>query len=240
MSKTNDIKDNEDSLSKKLSTSPEKDKEPNKQRQKEIYFMISYPRNKKENNKFFLHNTKQKACPIPKEIFSKEKGGEKEGYFYTKVFMFIQQNEETQKNEKKKHKEKKKENEKNGKESNNTKKEKLINYTFKFYIEDDNYIISFYTRENSFVYDVDLKKGNKILNEIVKENIDQKVISYSNKLDIYLEALKQDKDEKNKEEKINKLYEETINLYSKKSSFSFLISLFALIYDKKYLCAKLL
>ena len=69
MSKTNDIKDNEDSLSKKLSTSPEKDKEPNKQRQKEIYFMISYPRNKKENDKFFLHNTKQKACPIPKEIF---------------------------------------------------------------------------------------------------------------------------------------------------------------------------
>ena len=240
MSKTKNIKDDEVSIDKKLFSSPEKDKEPNKKKQQEIYFMISYPRNQKENNKFCLYNTQKNTFPIPKEIFTKIKEEKKEMYLYTKVFMFIQNIEESQKKENKKHLEKKNENSKNVKEKDNIKKEKIIHYTFKFDIDDDNYIISFNTRGNSFIYDVELKQGSKILNEIVKENIDQKVISYSDKLDVYLETLKQDKDEKNKEEKINKLYEDTINLYSKKGSFSFLISLFALIYDKKNLCTKLL
>lgn len=65
-------------------------------------------------------------------------------------------------------------------------------------------------------------KGNKYIDNIVKERIKQNNIPLYNKLDIFLEAL-----EKNGENnKIEKLYEETINLYESKKRFSLLIALF--------------
>ena len=99
------------------------------------------------------------------------------------------------------------------------------------------YDILFSVKENTFVYDAELKKGNKWLYNIVKEDIDQTIIPLYNKLDIFLEAL-----EKNEEKnKIDILYDETINLYEKRKKFSLLISLFVKIYDKnKDLCSKLL
>ena len=71
---------------------------------------------------------------------------------------------------------------------------------------------------------------------IPKENIDQKFMKYQDKLDLFLEALKQNREE-NKNEL---LYKETIDLYYKKGNFSFLISLFAKIYQEKKLCESLL
>ena len=102
---------------------------------------------------------------------------------------------------------------------------------------EDAYDILFTINEKTFIYDTELKKGNKWLNNIVKEDIEQKVIPLHQKLDIFLEALK-----KNKENtKIEKLYDEAIDLYKKKKEFSLLISLFLKIYEKRNaLCSKLL
>jgi len=91
-------------------------------------------------------------------------------------------------------------------------------------------------KEKSFVYDVDLKKGHKYLENIVPIDINQKKMNYQDKLDLFIEALKESKEEnKNKE-----YFQETIDLYSKKKGFSFLISLFAKIYQKKNLCQLLI
>ena len=103
-------------------------------------------------------------------------------------------------------------------------------YQPEFEIGKDNYIISFEVQESSFIYDVELKKGNKRLKNIAKEIINQKSIEYYKKLDIFLESLKNN----NEKDKIEILYRDTINLFKNKKGFSFLISLFIQICkDKK-------
>ena len=67
------------------------------------------------------------------------------------------------------------------------------------------------------------------MENIAKEKIEQKFMDYQDKLDLFLDTLKQNKEES----KIEELYKETIEHYSKKSSFKFLISLFAKIYQDK-------
>jgi len=94
------------------------------------------------------------------------------------------------------------------------KKESSPNISLNFNLGKDNYIISFIIKENSFVYDVTLEKRNKYLPNIAKENIDQNTIEYYNKLDIFIDALKQNKEE----DKIEILYKDTIELYSKKKT----------------------
>ena len=102
---------------------------------------------------------------------------------------------------------------------------------------EDEYDIEFSVKENTFVYDTELKKGNKWLDNIIKEDIDQKIIPLYNKLDIFLKAL-ENNNENNKKEK---LYDEAIDLYKKKKKFSLLIFIFLKIYDhNKDLCSKLL
>lgn len=98
--------------------------------------------------------------------------------------------------------------------------------------KEDKYIINFEIKEKYFIYDVDLKVGHKILPNIALGDIDQQKMEYHDKLDIFLEALKQN----NEENKTRELYRETIELYLKKSSFSLLISLFTKIYQEKKLC----
>ena len=99
----------------------------------------------------------------------------------------------------------------------------------------DKYIINLKAKDKTFVYDVDFKKGHRYLSKVVPQIIKQE-IKYQDKLDLFLEAL-----EKNKEEsKIHELYKETIELYSKNSSFSFLISLFVKIYQDKNFCESLI
>ena len=101
--------------------------------------------------------------------------------------------------------------------------------------EKDNYIIKFMYEDKSFYFDIVLTKENKYLKNIAKETIDQNIINYYQKLEIFITALKENKEE----EKIDNLYEEAIKLYSKKKGFYLLISLFINIYNKKNLCEQL-
>ena len=111
------------------------------------------------------------------------------------------------------------------------KKYKLEFYNGKIY-----YIITFEVKNNSFIYDIELKKGYKYLENNPLEIIDQKIIGYNKKLDIFLEALKRN----NEDKKANILYKDTIDLYEEKKGFSFLISIFVKIYDNEELCKLLL
>ena len=109
------------------------------------------------------------------------------------------------------------------------------NYSFIFEIGDEQYIISFdYSKGTSFVYDVNLDFGKKIID--IRRKISQSK-EYQEKMEIFIEALN-----KNKEtQMIKELYKDTIELYSKKKIFSFLIPLFLKLYEEeKDLCKELL
>ena len=118
---------------------------------------------------------------------------------------------------------------------NNIKHKK--NAEFSFFLGKDNYryYISFEIEDKTFIYDVSLKKRDKYLDKIPKFNIIQKS-KYQDKFYLFIEALKENKEEN----KMKKLYLETIELYSKKNSFSFLISLFCKIYQEKISCELLI
>ena len=87
------------------------------------------------------------------------------------------------------------------------------NYSFIFEIDDEQYIISFdCSKGTSFVYDVNLDFGKKIID--IRRKINQSK-EYQEKMDIFIEALN-----KNKEtQMIKELYKDTIELYSKKKIF---------------------
>ena len=108
------------------------------------------------------------------------------------------------------------------------------NYYFEFEIGDNKYIISFDSKGSSFVYDVSLETGKRRIQIIRK--VDQNSIDYNEKMDFFEKALKQ----KGEENKIDNLYKETIDLYSKKKGFYLLIALFLKVYKKKDLCSSLL
>ena len=118
------------------------------------------------------------------------------------------------------------------------KNKKAVKYQLQYEIGEESYDISFYYKENSFIYEVELKKGNKFIDNIIKRNIPQNQIPFHKKLDLFLEAL----EEKNNEsDKIDILFEETIGLYKEKKKFSLLISLFLKIYqEKRELCSQLI
>ena len=102
-----------------------------------------------------------------------------------------------------------------------------------FEIDDEQYIISFEYKGNSFIYDVNLDFGKKIID--IRRKINQSK-EYKEKMDFFIEALKENKEM----DIIDELYKDTIELYSKKKIFSFLIPLFLKIYEKKDLCSELL
>ena len=125
-------------------------------------------------------------------------------------------------------------------EKNSIKKEdeskKSTKYAITFFKGDQTYNITFSLKNECFVYMPELKTENKYL-EFLEEPIKQNIVPLYNKLNIFLEAL-QKNDENNKKEK---LYEDTIDLYEKKKQFSLLITLFLKIYEKnKDLCNKLI
>ena len=118
----------------------------------------------------------------------------------------------------------------------NNEEKKNVELVFFFGEKKEKYIINFEINNKTFIYDVDLNIGHKFLDNIPKENINQKIIEYEDKLELFLDALKQNKEEN----KIEVLYQETIELYSKKSIFSLLISLFTKVYQENKLCKSLL
>jgi len=188
-------------------------------KEKEVYFIIAIPSEENVNFdfKFSLGN-------VPKSIFRKsiQKGkGYSLDHNVFKLNILIKEEEE-------------KENEEKEEEGEDNEKKK---YIIENIVGDDAYDILFSVTDNTFIFNAELQKGNKYLKKIVKEDIDQKIVPLYSKLDLFLEALKNT----NEENKIEKLYDETIELYKKKKKFSLLISLFLKIYDKnKELCSKLL
>ena len=70
-------------------------------------------------------------------------------------------------------------------------------YIIKYIVGDDSYDIILSLKDNSFIYNPKLLKGNKYLHNIVKDEIDQTIIPLYYKLDIFLEALNET-NEKNK------------------------------------------
>ena len=123
------------------------------------------------------------------------------------------------------------------KNNNKSKRASSNNYIIQYIEEDYEYVISFSVKENIFIYETELEKGNKYIENINKEKIYQSIAPYYNKLNIFIEALQ----ENNEINKISKLYEDTIALYEKKKKFCLLISLFLKVYDhQKDLCKKLL
>lgn len=117
------------------------------------------------------------------------------------------------------------------------KNKKAVKYQLQYEIGEESYDILFDYKEKSFIYEVQLLKGNKFIDNIIKRKIDQNQIPLHYKLDIFLEALKKN----NESDKIELLFEETIELYKAKKKFSLLISLFLKIYQQnKNLCSKLI
>ena len=112
-------------------------------------------------------------------------------------------------------------------------KGKKANY-YEFEIGEEKYIISFNNKDNEFIYEVNIEFGKKIID--IRRNIDQTNIDYHKKLDYFIEALKSN----GEEDKIDKLYEDSISLFSDKKGFSFMISLFLKVYKKKELCLNLI
>ena len=113
-------------------------------------------------------------------------------------------------------------------------KNKSSHYYYKFIIDDVFYEISFENKEKTFIFDVSLEIGKKECD--IKRKIDQNKIEYSEKLELFIKALEGN----GEKEKIDELYKNSIELFSKKKRFSLLISLFVKIYKNKDLCNVLL
>jgi hypothetical protein len=102
-------------------------------------------------------------------------------------------------------------------------------------IGDDQYTIDFPVKEGlSFIYDINLKVTNKLYK--YPSDIEQNIIKYYEKLNMYIECLSQN----NEDEKLDILYKNTIALYSKKPQYILLIKLFTKVYQDRDLCLSLL
>ena len=119
---------------------------------------------------------------------------------------------------------------------NNIEPKKKAEFSFFLGKDDYKYFISFEIEDKTFIYDICLEKRDKYLNKIPKFELEQKSLKYKDKFDLFAKALKKN----NEQNKLKQLYFETIEVFSKKSSFSFLISLFGEIYKEKNSCSLLL
>jgi hypothetical protein len=159
---------------------------------KDVHFLILRPSEEKIDFEGLKYETKNKIDP--KIAFKKNIDKEDGTYLEQIVFKF-----------------KKKSKKKDG-ESKQTK------YAIKFFEGDHTYSITFSLRDECFVYMPELKTGNKFLDNILEEPIEQNIVPLNNKLNIFLEALQKDKEMEKKE---IKLYEDSIDLYEKKSNSAF-------------------
>jgi len=171
-----------------------------------VYFFVYYPSKKKEDSDDIIFVAPENKEQKPQCIY-KDEIFENRTYYYKKVF---------------------KANKSSGKGK------KATNLYFEFEIGDYRYIIKFDSKGNTFIYDVSLEVGKRRID--ILRNVNQSIIEYTEKLDIFEEALKKN----GEDNKIDDLFTETIDLYSKKKGFCLLISLFLKIYIKKDLCSKLL
>ena len=153
---------------------------------KEVYFLILRPSEEKIDFTGLKCETKNNIKPSI--IFQKRIDKGNETYLEEIVFKF-----------KKKQKKKK-----------DKDKTESTKYAIRFIEGDHIYDITFSLKDDCFVYQPDLKTGNKFLDNILKEPIKQNIVPLYNKLNIFLEALQNNKEIEKKEKK---LYQDTIDLY---------------------------
>ena len=182
----------------------------------DIYCLIIIPSKEKNDFTGLIYETKNKIEP---SIFDKKRIDKEDGIYLEEIVFKL-----TRKIKKQKNKEKK----------------GIIEstkYEIKFFEGDHNiYTITFWLKDECFAYIPELNIGNKFLEKIEPEPIEQDKVPLYIKLDIFNEALRT-----NDEDKEEKLYEDTIKLYEEKKEFSLLITLFLKIYEKnKGLCDKLI
>ena len=211
-------KDSSDEQRNDPPPTPMAPKDESKEKNKDVYFIIVRPSEEKIDFKGLNYETDNKIKPLI--VFNKTIDKEDKTYLEEIVFKF---------------KKKSKKKEKDGKNKESTKSTK---YAIKFLEEEHTYNITFSLKDDCFVYQPELKTGNKYLPNILEEPIKQNIVPLYNKLNIFLEALQKDSEIDKKEEK---LYEDTIKLYENKKQFSLLIALFLKIYKKnKKLCSNLI
>ena len=174
-----------------------------------LYFIIHYSSNKNEVISDINFIVPENTELHPQCVYSKENYNKKT-YYYTQVFKLDKSFRKSEK----------------GKKSDN--------YYFEFELGDNKYYICFDSKGSTFVYDVSLEFGKKRLT--LRRKINQTLVEYNEKMDIFEKALKENKEEN----QLNSLYNETINLYTKKKSFSLLITIFLKIYKNKDICPTLL
>ena len=125
--------------------------EQSNNKEKEIYFIKISPQDKNKN----FNNLKFKCKIIPHEIYNKNieisKG---KGVLWHSVFKIVRKNYG---------------------------KEKYENdFVFPFIIGCDSFDIKFSTKGNSFVHETELLKGNKFIDNSIKEKIEQNIIPLYN------------------------------------------------------------
>ena len=165
-----------------------------------LYFFISYAKNQNENESDIdiILTEENELKPF---CISVDERYEDQTYYYNRIFKV---------------------------RKSAGKSEKGNNYYFEYEKNDDQYIIKFDSKGKTFVYDVILEVGKKMID--IRRKINQNK-EYYKIIDFFIKAL-----EKNGEENIiNVLYKETIELYSMKEGFNFMIELFLKIYQKKNL-----
>ena len=144
-----------------------------------LYFFITYTRKQKENSEDVEFIVSDNKSQKPECIFVDEKY-ENQKYYYNKVFKV---------------------------DKSMGKGKKKNNFNFEFEIADETYKISFDSQGNTFVYDVNLEEGKKII--IIRRKVSQNK-EYIEKIETFITALK----DNGEENLIDELYKETINLYS--------------------------
>ena len=114
-------------------------------------------------------------------------------------------------------------------------KEKKENSVELEFINKDNekFIVTFDIKESTFVYNLDFKKDRNFYKS--KKIIEQNIENYE-KMNYYIESLNESKEEN----KLNILFNDSINIYSKKPRFEFLVNIFIHVYNDENLCSKLL
>jgi len=176
-----------------------------------IYFFVYYPRNQAENSSEIVLKNIDKKVEKCEWIFSRptyDNDGDKKYINYKKIIKVPKS------------------------------KAKKANYYFEFELDDDNYIISFEGKGRTFIYNVKLEVGKRILP--IKTTVDQSVIEYNERIDYFTEAIESNEDKDKKDKIINELLKDSIELYKKEKGFGFLITLFLKVYKSEDLCNALL
>ena len=148
-------KTNENNMEESSSTQYSQN-ESIKDKDKDVYFLVLRPSEEKIYFTGLNYETKNKI--VPQIIFQERIDREDKTYLEEIVFKFKKKKEKAP--------------------------NKATEYAITFYKGDHTYDISFSLKNECFVYQPDLKTGNKYLDNILKEPIKQNIIPLYNKLDI--------------------------------------------------------